>query len=64
MGINENLGDILVQFEKSPEFKEVWEGFVKTDVIDSSYSFKQICSHFFGFGVIDAMKNQIKEENK
>jgi hypothetical protein len=64
MEVNEELGNLLLKFEHSEEFEEVWEGFVKTDMINSGYSFKQICSQFFAFGAMDMIKKYIAEDKK
>ena len=64
MEANEELGNLLLKFENSEEFKEVWDGFVKTDMINSDYSFKQICSQFFAFGALDMIKKYMEKKNK
>ena len=61
---NEKIGGLILKIHNTEEFKDTWNGFVTSNMIDSDYTLKEICSHFFAFGAIDAIQKYINEQSK
>lgn len=54
--------DVMMTFQDTASFTECWDSFVQHRVIDDTLTFRQICSVFFGLGVVDMIKKVHKKE--